>query len=849
MKLKARVLVLALSVSFIFALVLGLVFSFSLAGIRNYVLAISGKLGDNAADISAYALEGQLTGKVTRVAQNMAFVLDEKLTRIENHTRTTADIAGRIYTNREAYHPRPIPFVAAGEMTSCEPYLHIASGVSLAEIRDDAYLLGNIADTLRQITVIDRRIINSAVVSSRGYIISMDTLPWLLADFDPRDCLWFSNAEEKMELHWTSPYIDIQSRSFVISCVMPFFDRSGGQSIFMGVTRNAVLLSDFSRILDSYMERMRDYMFLLDGSGLKIFSSNGVQISAGMDGKLEGENFLYSDDPHLRSLGLSMVTGATGITELVMNGIPVFVAYAPVKTLGWSLGVAIPVKEINAPVLMIEQHIHSLTSQAIGYMDRRIFLFAGVMAAILLLGLFAAAVFSIRFTTKLAGPILALNEGVREVSAGNLNREVSVKTGDELEELASSFNIMTGRLREQIDKISRAAIEKERMSSELDAAARIQTSMLPGKFPPFAGKKNDFDLFAAIYPAKEVGGDFYDFFFIDKDHFVIMVADVSGKGIPAAIFMAIAKTLIKNNLKNAHEPDISMGNINRQLCNINSQAMFVTIWLGVLQLSTGRLKFINAGHNPPLIKRGGNNFQLLKTPPDLVLAAMSDTLYRCREVQLEDGDILFLYTDGITEAADKQGNFFGIKGLLSFMDENAGLPPKELLTALRCGLEEYGEQTDDITMLGLRYDRENPARTLCLEAKPAALKKLIKFIGHDLKAGGCPQKIQGQIELAAEEIFINIVNYAYNNNPGEVLIGSAIKSMDGKVTITITFADWGEPFNLLEFEEPDLRLPLEQRKVGGLGILMVKRTMDIISYEYDNGMNHLLIKKSWDAKP
>jgi len=439
---------------------------------------------------------------------------------------------------------------------------------------------------------------------------------------------------------------------------------------------------------------------------------------------------------------------------------------------------------------------------------------------------------------------------VHEVSAGNLNREVSVKTGDELEQLAFSFNTMTSRLREQIEKIARATIEKERMSIELDVAARIQTSMLPAKFPPFAGRKNDFDLFAEVYPAKEVGGDFYDFFFIDDDHFAVMIADVSGKGIPAAIFMAIAKTLIKNNLKNADNPDIAMNNINQQLYNINSEAMFVTIWLGILQLSSGRMKFINAGHNPPFIKKGEDSFQLLQTPPDLVLAAMGDTQYRCREVRLDDGDILFLYTDGITEATDKQGHFFGTKRLLSFMDANAGLPPKQLLPALRACIEEYSDgaqQYDDITILALRYDREKIMRTLRITAEPEELAKLISFIGYDLDAGACPEKIRGQIELAVEEIFINIANYAYHNYMEEVLVSCGITRFDGKVTITVNFADSGEPFNPLEFEEPDLSLPLEKREVGGLGILMVKRIMDNISYEYDDGMNHLIIKKSWEG--
>ncbi|MCL2066117.1 MAG: SpoIIE family protein phosphatase [Treponema sp.] len=497
---------------------------------------------------------------------------------------------------------------------------------------------------------------------------------------------------------------------------------------------------------------------------------------------------------------------------------------------------------------LIEKQIHSLTVEAITSIDRQIYTYAWIISITLFIGFIAISVFSIKFTSGVVRPILALNDGVHEVSGGNLEREVIIKTGDELEELATSFNIMTGRIREQIEKIAMANAEKEKLNSELDAAARIQSSMLPSHFPPFSARRNDFDLCAAVFPAKEVGGDFYDFFFIDDDHFAIIIADVSGKGIPAAIFMAVVKTMIKNNLKSEGRPDLAMDNINRQLCNANTAYMFVTLWFGILEISSGKFSYINAGHNPPLMRRSSGEFKLMESPPDLVLAGLDNTLYHCRETFLDDGDVVFLYTDGIVEAADSQGNFYGVKRLLDFMNGNTGLSCKKIIPALLADIHEYSsgvEQYDDITMLMLRLDREKHMRYITLAADQREIDKLMDFLGHDLNEGSCPQKVRCLIELAAEEVFVNIINYAYQSYAGEIKIGSGIQRIEEKTVFTVTFADHGEPFNPLEHQDPDLSVPIEQREIGGLGVLMVKRTMDTISYEYDEGVNRLLIKKSW----
>ena len=852
MKIRTRILVQTLSASLALTLILGTVFFLSVAGIRRTVLAHSNILGDSAAGVGAYALEVQLSEKIGRIAQDAALILDERLKKIENHTRTTADITGSIYTTRQGWSPRPLPLVRPGEIPPPRPYLYVAPGIDYSRVRAEAELAGNISDFLRQIVVIDKGISTSTVCGESGYVIAMDVNPWPTAGSDLRVFRWYSEAKAAGGLYWTDVYEDHRGRGAAITCAVPFYDHSAGSRSFRGVTRSTVMLSDFSRIVD-FAGIGSGQLFIINREGIKIYSSDGVDITIEEGGIISGENFLESSSPRLRSLGLSMTLGASGMTELEMDGVPVYAAYAPIKTLGWSLGIAVSVQEISASAFLIENQIWRITDRTKADMDRYILLLAGFMAVLLLLTLLGIAVFAVRFTHAITGPILALNNGVHEVAGGNLEREVVVRTGDELEQLAVSFNIMTTQLRRQMAEISRTAAERQRIETELDIATRIQMNMLPGEFPPFRGRKNEFDLYAQIHPAKEVGGDFYDFFFIDDDHFVMIIADVSGKGIPAALFMATTKTIIKNRLQSGEDPALALEIINRQLCGNNIMDMFVTVWFCILEISSSRLVYVNAGHNQPLVRRNGQGCTFLVSPPDLVLAGMDDTRYHSREMRLDCGDMLFLYTDGITEAADTSGGHYGKERLRGFLDANARQPLRELLPGLRSDVAAFtgsAEQSDDITMLAIRISggEEPVQRSITIIADVSHLDELNAFIGKDLAAYSCPQKICGQIELAVEELFVNIASYAYGGGYGEVTVDCRIEPSPGKITMTLVFHDRGGAFNPLEYSDPDVSLPLEDRKPGGLGLLIVKKTMDTIQYSRESGTNRLEFSKSWQKE-
>jgi sigma-B regulation protein RsbU (phosphoserine phosphatase) len=858
MNIRTHILIQTLSASLALILVLGAAFFLSVAGIRNTVLANSNDLGNSAADIGAYALEEQITGKIERIAQDMALILEERLNKIENHTRMTADIAESIYAHRQDWRPKMLPLVRPGDISPADPYLYLAPGVDLSRISGEVYLAGNISDILRQIKVVDRGITTSAITGESGYAIIMDVFPWTVRNVDPRTFLWYREAKMRETLYWTDVYSDTRGRGLIISCVTPFYDHSGKPRVIKGVVRSTVLLSDFSRITDAAGLGRTGELFLLNRDGVKIYSSNGVEVKMGEGGNIEGENFLESQNPQLRSLGLSMTLGASGMTELEMDGIPNYVAYAPIQTLGWSLGVAVPVQELFVSTLLIENQIWKVTDDTKAVMDRYIFLLAGLIALLLFLTILGIAVFAFRFTRAVTGPILALNDGVQEVAAGNLQREVIVKTGDEIEQLAVSFNMMTSRLRSHIEEIARATAEKQRMDTELDIAAQIQMGILPTVFPPFPGRENKFDLYAEIHPAREVGGDFYDFFFIDDDHFALVIADVSGKGIPAALFMAVTKTLIKNRLQSGENPAATLEIINRQLCDNNITDMFVTVWLCVLEISSGRLEYVNAGHNPPLLRRKDQSFTFLVSPPDLILAGMDDTRYHCNETRLNPGDTLFLYTDGVVEAENAvmfTGDvFYGKERLRNFLNADAASPLNELLPRLRADIAAFAggaNQSDDITMLAIRInesEKNPPPRIITLKADVAELDALTAFIGTELDASNCPRRMRDHIEHAAEEIFANIAHYAYDEDGGNVTVECWSRPSPEGITLTFVFSDRGRAFNPLEHTEPDINLPLEEREPGGLGLLIVRKTMDTIQYNRENGTNRLTLGKSWQKE-
>lgn len=281
---------------------------------------------------------------------------------------------------------------------------------------------------------------------------------------------------------------------------------------------------------------------------------------------------------------------------------------------------------------------------------------------------------------------------------------LQIHTGDEVENLCIAMQQMERDIRSYIRNITAITAEKERIEAELSVASQIQASMLPCIFPPFPDR-SEFSIYATMTPAKEVGGDFYDFFLVDSDHLALVIADVSGKGVPAALFMVIAKTLIKNHVQMGETPAQAFTAVNQTLCENNEAGLFVTAWLGILTISTGELVYTNAGHNPPLLGRAGEAFTYLKMRSGFVLAGMEGMRYQEAKLKLQRGDTLFLYTDGVTEATDTAEQLYGEERLAAYLDGCRNEAPEAVLHGLQAALEAFAKgapQFDDVTMLMIR---------------------------------------------------------------------------------------------------------------------------------------------------
>jgi len=280
---------------------------------------------------------------------------------------------------------------------------------------------------------------------------------------------------------------------------------------------------------------------------------------------------------------------------------------------------------------------------------------------------------------------------------------IDIHTGDELEALADSFTKMYGDIRHYIQENAAISAEKGRIESELNVATQIQADMLPRIFPPFPERK-EFDIYATMTPAKEVGGDFYDFFMVDDDHLALVIADVSGKGVPAALFMVIAKTLIKNRAQLGGSPSEVLSYANDQLCEGNEAQLFVTVWMAIIDISTGKGIAANAGHENPVLKRVGEEYEPVVYPHSTAVAIMEGLPFEQHEFELHPGDILFVHTDGVTEATDAENELYGPERLVEALNSRIEEDPEKILSNVKANIDAFvkeAPQFDDITMLAL----------------------------------------------------------------------------------------------------------------------------------------------------
>jgi len=494
---------------------------------------------------------------------------------------------------------------------------------------------------------------------------------------------WYQIPKELNSPQWSEPYYDEGGGNILMATYsVPFYANLGRDRRLRGIVTADVSLEALQTFVSSIKILETGYGFLISKNGTLItHPSQELIINETLFGMAEARK-----DDRLRDIARKMIKGESGSIPFndLNSTIEYWMHYTPIPSSGWSLAVLFPIQELASDIDRLYQTV--------------------IFMALIGLAMLSMAVVFISGT--ITRPLRAMSKATEDIAEGNLDTVLPpVTSHDEVGKMTQGFMVMQKSLKEYIRKLTETTAAKERMESELSIAHEIQMSILPKIFPPFPDHP-EFDLYAVIAPAREVGGDFYDFFQIDPSHLCFVIADAAGKGVPASLFMAVTKTLIKATAKAGSTPAHILTRVNQELATSNEAAMFVTLFCGILNTKTGEIRYSNAGHNSPL--RINKNREVIELPQigGMVLGAMEGIDYEEGSFILEPGEGLFLYTDGVTEAVNMQGDFFSVEGLQAELSPISGKPLKEILSILMERIHEFsGEalQADDITMMVLQY--------------------------------------------------------------------------------------------------------------------------------------------------
>lgn len=627
---------------------------------------------------------------------------------------------------------------------------------------------------------------------------------------------------------WTEPYFDAGGGdTLMCTYSIPFYSNHGEIRKFAGVLTMDVSLAQFDQMVKKVSVFETGYGFLV--------SREGQIISAPVK-ELENRNII---DVVVAGKGKkslekirSMLEGEKDFTDLDGLGAKKhrsYISYAPVGKTGWSLGVVFPEKELFGDMLKFLK-------------------FMGWMWGICILLLLLTTIW---ITRRLTRPIVRLVEATKKVGQGDFNAELPKrKSKDEVAQLTNAFRRMQEELRSYISNLAETTSAKEKIESELKVAQQIQVGMLPRGFKT----PGNWEIFATLEAAKAVGGDLYDYFNTDENHMCIAIGDVAGKGVPASLFMMVTRTLLRAKAKPGQKPGELMASINAELCQDNPNEMFVTFFIGIVNLTSGAMEFCNAGHNYPYIIESSGAVRQLKVRNGIPLGIFSDTPYETSGYSFRPNEILVVTTDGITDALSSSNDFYGEAQLTAALASLAHTDTRSLTELLIAEVKRFSsgaEQADDITILTLQYkdkqfnpDPKMKSDSLHLKNEVTELEKIALKLEELSETWNLPPRVVMEINLALEELFSNVVFYAFSD--GQEHLIRVDFTMPDPETIRLTIEDDGQPFNLLAKPDTDtIDLPLDERPIGGLGIHLVKEMMTNVEYRRENGHNIVTLTRKF----
>ena len=673
-----------------------------------------------------------------------------------------------------------------------------------------------------------------------------------------QDKEWYYSTRDAKTTRWQEPFIGEFVPEPIAVYTVPIFQKNKkGEEVLAGVLAVDMSIDFLKETISEIPVSNSGYAIITSAKNVAVAYpksiAQGKRNREVVVKEIRGNSQINFDRQTRDSSGLFLGTVAGGEESAIY--------YTTIKANNWTFMVVWP----------IEKYLKDQSSM------RKLFLVLAIGGYIIIL------IIILLISFRVAKPLKELAVAARKLGRGNFNVTIPQITGrDEISEFAGAFSNMLTELKDHIERQK----DMKRIERELDLARNIQLSMLPGSEQDENSDDDRHELAPFLLPAKEVGGDFYDFFKIDNDHLCVVIGDVSGKGVAAALFMMVARIILRTTTKNLKSIVDAFNRTNFALAKRNKLNMFVTVWAGIIDLRTGHIDFASAGHNPPAVRHSDGSVEFIKSKAGLVMAAMEETIYKPQTYELKQGDTLFLYTDGVTEATNSNNVLFGDNRLLATLKMGGERSTADTCTLVKKEIDNFVQdapQFDDITMLAIKFNGidepvwERYEKTIdvaddnkgelksfvegiltpmdgakkvqmqdawdryekIVDVIPENQDILTAFVEGILAPMEGSLKSQMQINIAIDEIYSNIVKFS-----GATKVTLIVEVRKATLTARLTFIDNGKPYDPIKQADPDVTLPAEEREIGGLGIFIVKKTMDSVCYRRNGENNELAITKT-----
>ena len=665
--------------------------------------------------ISSTAMESIVRETLQTTARLEAEIADGVFSNVRRNVTMLAEYVGKVISAPESYPQIELyqPDIANEGVFTAQVLFEEGTDPNSIKNRYNIGLMGNVADMMISMISDSGELGSCFIALEDGIMIVADDHPGTkildngeITTFPIHERPWYTGAVQEGGVWFSDVEYDLFTGRMEVVCSMPVYHNG----VLVAVVGFDVFL-DFLTEAVSSSAMNAGFMIILNEAGHVILSpkTEGVFKVQVSESALDLRKSFW---PKLGFFVSNAMSGGTDVRLVQIDNSEYFMTAHKINTVDWTVICIVDKADTTAPAEAIKLEYNKISNSAREEFLSGMETSRTTMIVLLAISLILCSTGAVLLAGRIVRPINRMARKVTEISEDKLlfEMEDSFRTKDEIEVLAQSFANLSSRTVEYIKQITRITAEKERIGAELNVAAKIQADMLPRIFPPYPNTK-EFDLYASMIPAKEVGGDFYDFFMVDDSHIALVMADVSGKGVPAALFMVIAKTLIKDRTLQGGTPAEILGDVNAQLCEGNEASLFVTVWLAIIDLKTGDGMAANAGHEHPALRHKDGEFHLVEYRHSPAVAVMEGMKFREHPFHLDKNDTLFVYTDGVPESTDNSNTLFGNERMLEALNRDPDADPKTILKNVSDGISEFigdAEQFDDTTMLCFRYKGLSP---------------------------------------------------------------------------------------------------------------------------------------------